>query len=248
MKKQDSDGNDIIREGTQSYKQYNLDFEGDDQQWATTDEIDSMFILGDNNEISWTTTCYKSGIGSGAQGLSGSTKVIPAGVALQTQQSSQNQISNDFYWVSEGLYLVSSADTMTTPDICFFGEPGDSGSAIIGKFGNDYKVVGLLYGGNQDNYFYDGQDISDFNWDLYGTVDIEFNPTLLLNGFASRIDNIRDTLNLSPLTDDFLSNLQDSNFSDTDSTEIVDLPYPFMSDSFITFNDKKYWQVGIVEF
>ena len=93
----------------------------------------------------------------------------------------------------------------------FFGEPIDSGSAIIGKFGNDYKVVGLLYGGNQDNYFYDGQDISDFNWDLYGTVDIEFNPTLLLNGFKSRIDNIR-MLNLSPLTDDFLSNLQDSIF------------------------------------
>ena len=53
-----------------------------------------MFILGDNNEIGWTTTCYKSGIGS-TQGLSGSTKVIPAG-CLQTKQSSQNQISNDF--------------------------------------------------------------------------------------------------------------------------------------------------------
>jgi hypothetical protein len=225
-----------------SFEQYNLFFDDLDENhsWAETSEINGLMGFDDDNEVYWTTTCYKSGIGSGPQGLTGDTKIVVGGVSHMSLVYSQNQGQPSPLWMTEGLYMGASADTLPFPNTCHFGAPGDSGSAIYAKFNDGYKVIGLLYGGYIGPYFY--------NLNMANLAGYYYNPTVILTGFANRIDNIADRLNIRPLDRSFLDNLNQSNFSDTDSTEIIDIPYPFSSDDYIVQDNKKFWQSGIVFF
>lgn len=235
----DSDGEPLVFSGTStetysSWFQLNLldinsnediifDVNSGPLKWAETFEIDNMFNFDITGNIVINNFLYVSGARTGPWGLSnqynnfGDTILIPTELGASVSIPFNNQGNEEIAVISNCVVFRGTDDQEDYLSTCIpASAPGNSGSAIVSKFGDEYKIVGLHFAGADD-----------------GSV-----------GIFCRIDEISSSLNLSEFTaesDNFM-------FSNIDSTEIIDLPYPFSNEQYLEVDGKKYWQTGIVQY
>jgi hypothetical protein len=157
---------------------------------------------------------YMSSRTTGIKGL-GDVKIFPIeqGTVLLEYNLQDNQTLAQ---VQECFTFVAStgATGAINGDICQYPAfAGDSGSAVIAQFNGEYKIVGQLFAGDAVNAMY---------------------------GMFCRIDNIVESLNISP----FNSSVSSYNFSDTSQTEFHYVE-GLSDQKTLTLSGKTFWQVGI---
>lgn len=188
-------------------------------EFATTAELNNLLYTNPN--------IYSSGIRTGVKGLGPVIlKPYAIGGTLQTTislnyptQGSTKQIT----FSNVHAYIAVEAGDPTVA--CFeSSNHGDSGSAVLANIpigGGLYKVkiIGLLFAGSS----YNGAGIITF-----------FN----------RIDDVAEQLNISPITESFITHMTEYNFSNLDGIETC-VVSGLSNDKYIIKDGKKYWQVGL---
>lgn len=186
---------------------------------ATSSEID--------NFIGSSAKCVKSGRTTGFIGGFPNNPTQPCSIFVPINNASVN-IGNILF---EELIAFSYSATTTSTDadgteytvnrenVCV---PGDSGSLLIGYVNGQYKIIGLVFA------------VSTMV--PYGTPQIPYNL-----GYACRIDNVLDLLNLE---------VWDGNlFSVNPSSNWEFITKEGINDSItITQGGKKYWAAGLDQF
>jgi len=210
-------GDIIITSLSQSYKQ--LGFEGfnggNGFDFATTEEIDSLFTIDGEGNVTSNYNLFISSRTTGIKGL-GAMKLKAVSQGQLTSGPYNKQGTGEFLTFSEVIFFVATAGDIN--DTCPFPiNGGDSGSAVIANFDGVYKIVGQATWG-----------IFDMNEEA-------------VQGVFSRIDNIVDALNISPLNSTTVNGV---NFSDTNNT-LVHYEEGLSDEKFMIIDGKKYWQVGI---
>jgi hypothetical protein len=187
---------------------------GNGLTFASTSEIDSMIEVDSVGNITINNELYMSSRTTGIKGL-GDVKIFPIeqGTVLLEYNLQDNQTLAQ---VQECFTFVAStgATGAINGDICQYPAfAGDSGSAVIAQFNGEYKIVGQLFAGDAVNAMY---------------------------GMFCRIDNIVESLNISP----FNSSVSSYNFSDTSQTEFHYVE-GLSDQKTLTLSGKTFWQVGI---
>lgn len=179
--------------------------------FATTEEIDN--IINTNNAI------FKAGRTTGSVGYPFSTnsgsceiKITQINVSVTVNGYFNNGINNSVDF--EDCLIFAYSDGQPGVSI-----PGDSGSVLIAKFGDTYKIIGLCFAGSPAS--------NPINSTTDGIM-----------GVANRIDKVAELLSIQPWTPDKKIRLN----SEDPACYVV--KSGLSSEKFIYLNGKKYYQIG----
>jgi hypothetical protein len=157
------DDSNIINYVT-SFKQYDLNSLSGPFDFATTNEIDEILL---NSDIK----LYSTGRSTGSKGELNEMQLRVAGIFGGVLVDFQNQYQNETIALVDNIFFygVNSEGSVCDYAVC----RGDSGSALIAEINGQYKIIGLIWGGDTNPGGY---------------------------GIASRIDHIASALNIGPWT------------------------------------------------
>jgi hypothetical protein len=203
---------------TESYKQLGFeDFNsGNGFDFATSEEIDSMISVDSLGNMTTNNELFISSRTTGIKG-NGDMKIFPVEQGTVTLQYNKQNIAT-YVQIIECFEFVASTgatDAINGNTCPYPAAGGDSGSAIIANFNGEYKIVGQLFAGYEEN-------------------------GVPVKGVFCRIDNIAELLNISPWN----SSVTSYNFSDTSQTEFHYVE-GLSDQKTLTLSGKTFWQVGI---
>ena len=187
-------------------------------RFATTQEIDDL--LSDS-----TTEFYSAGRTTGGKG-EGITKLLNYASNSSIYISYNKQGSDNAVFINDTFELIASGSTTPFGDFCYYPSyGGDSGSAILSKVGNEWVIVGLLYGGRYVN----------------NPNDPLGNGMSPVQTLCCRIDHIADSLNIRAWD----GTLNGINFSTFNNAETF-VQSGQTEDKTIEISGKTFWQMGMV--
>jgi len=193
----DPSGEPLIYSGTQgsdigqynSWTQLNL-FDGDENdinftvnesplKWAVTFELDNMFTIGLDGSVTLDTKLYTTGARMGPWGVSnvhnnfGDSILVPIELFATITIPFQSQGAPSLCAIDNCIVFKATDDHENFLNTCIPATlGGNSGSAIVAELNGEFKIVGLLFAGEQNGAY----------------------------GIFCRIDEIANALNLSAFT------------------------------------------------